>query len=189
MKAATLRAASVDVVVTAVVFAVLGAVGAVLWHHQVRLPTFTRVKGGGEMNPIQMARLVGIDGWFFVIGAVGGLLGGVVLTVARSRRPVLMVLLVLGGAVLASWLMLTVGLHLGPGRTSVALAHASKGTTVPVQLKPQATGVEFAWPVCALVGSLVVILFSRAPADPHRSSPTAPAPSPPLVPTAPSQED
>lgn len=189
MKPATLRAAAIDVVATAFVFAVLGAVGAVLWYHQADLPTFTRVGHGGEMNQIQLSKLIGIDGWFFAIAAVGGLLAGVVLTVARSRRPVLMVLLVIAGSVLASWLMLSIGLQLGPGKTSVALAHAAKGATVPVRLKPQATGVEFAWPICALVGALIVILFSRVPADPERPRPSALTPTPPLVPTAPSQED
>lgn len=148
-----------DAGLTLLVFAVLGVAGGFLWHHLVTLPTFTRTPQGGSMDQIQLAGMIGIDGWFFVIGGVGGLLAGIALMLRRGAVPVLVVLLLLVGGALASYLMLKVGLHLGPGDPASALTTAKDGATVPVQLRPQAHGVEFAWPLGALVGALLVLLF------------------------------
>lgn len=148
-----------DAALTLFVFAVLGVAGGFLWHHLVTLPTFTRTPEGGAMDQIQLAGMIGIDGWFFVVAGVGGLLAGIGLMLWRGTEPVLVVLLLLVGGALASYLMLKVGLHLGPGDPASALTAAKDGATVPVQLRPQAHGVEFAWPLGALVGGLLVLLF------------------------------
>lgn len=140
-------------------FAVLGVVGAFVWKAVVRLPTFVQTARGGAMDQIQLARIVGIDGWFFTIGAVAALVAGAILMVARPRRPVLLVVLLALGGALASWLMLHIGLAVGPSDPGGVLAHAAVGTRAPVPLQPHATGVEYAWPGAALLGALLVLLL------------------------------
>jgi hypothetical protein len=154
-----LRAFFADLAIVLVVFAALGAVGAVLWNQLVDLPRFSATAQGGSMGELQLTRYIGIDGWFAVIGLVLALAAGAVLLLLRPAEPVEMVVLVVLGGAVASWLMLTLGLHLGPGDPGAALRHAATGTTVPVQLKPQAKGVELAWPIGAALGALLVLVF------------------------------
>ena len=62
-----------------------------------------------------------------MIAAVGGLLSGVLLLIWRWRDPLLMVVLVALGGGLASWLMVHVGLALGPEDEVAALRrHAGR---------------------------------------------------------------
>ena len=63
----------------AVWFAAAGLVGAVVWWQATTLPRVERIGDGAALAPGQLVRQVGIDGWFFVIAAVGGLLSAVVL--------------------------------------------------------------------------------------------------------------
>jgi hypothetical protein len=153
------RGALADVVIVLVTFAVLGVVGALVWNAVVSPPTFVRTTNGGEMDQVQLSRIVTIDGWFFTVGAVAGLVAGIVLMLLRPRRPILLVVLLTLGGALASWLMVHVGLAVGPPDPGPALAHAAVGTRAPVQLRPHASGVEFAWPGAALLGALLVLLL------------------------------
>lgn len=160
----------VDAVLVLGTFAVLGVLGAFVWKAVVHLPSFVRTAQGGAMGQIQLARIVDIDGWFFTVGAAAGLLAGMAFMLTRPRRPVLVVVLLAAGGALASWLMLRVGLAVGPPNPDAVLAHAAVGTRAPVRLQPHASGVEFAWPGAALLGALLVLLVhspraKRPPAD------------------------
>jgi hypothetical protein len=154
-----LRHFFVDLALVLAVFAALAALGAVLWHQLVDLPRYSATAQGGSMPELQLTRFIGIDGWFAVIAVVLGLVAGAVLLLLRPAEPVEMVVLVVLGGLFASWLMLKVGLHLGPGDPGEALRHAAAGTTVPVQLRPHATGVELGWSIGAALGALAVLLF------------------------------
>jgi hypothetical protein len=169
-----LRRFFVDLALVLVVFAALGAVGAVLWHQLVHLPHYTRTAAGGSMDQVQLTRVIGIDGWFFVLALVLGLLGGAALLLVRPAEPVEMVVLVALGAAFASWLMLHLGLQLGPGDPGAALRAAATGTDVPVRLKPQASGVEYAWPIGAVLGALVILLTTTPHSRARRSAPPQP---------------
>lgn len=148
-------------------FAVLGVAGAYVWKAAVHLPSFVRTRHGGAMGQIQLSRIVDIDGWFFTVAAVAGLVAGMVFMLARPRRPVLVVVLLTAGGALAAWLMLRVGLAVGPPDPSGVLAHAATGTRAPVQLQPHASGVAYAWPGAALLGALLVLLV-HSPRAEHR---------------------
>jgi hypothetical protein len=158
-----LRGFFVDLAIVLAVFAALGALGAVLWNQLVDLPHYTRTADGGALDQVQLAGIVGIDGWFAVIALVLGVAAGVALLLLRPGEPVEMVILVALGGAFAAWLMLEVGVHLGPGDPGAALRTAAPGSQVPVQLKPQATGVEFAWPIGAVLGALLVLLLHTPP--------------------------
>jgi apolipoprotein N-acyltransferase len=146
-------------------FLVAGVAAALVWWKLTPLAEYTRTATNGEMGEEQLARQVSADGWFFVIAAVAGLASGIALLFLRRRDPLAMVILVTVGGLLATWVMLRVGLWLGPPDPSKVLPDAAVGAKVPLQLKPQAAGVHFVWPIAALLGAVGVIWGSDAHPD------------------------
>ena len=70
----------------------------------------------------------------------------------------------LGGG-LAAWLMIRVGLTLGPEKEITALAGKPDGAQVPMQLKLRAPGIAFVWSIGAAVGALIYVWILRKPPD------------------------
>lgn len=163
------RDLAVDAAVVLAWFVVLGVVGAVAWWQLTPLAEFTRTSTDAQMGEEQLGRQVSSDGWYFTVAAAAGLVSGVVLLAWRKRDPVATVVLVVLGAVLASWLMARVGLWLGPEPPKSALRHVPVGGTVPIQLETHADGVRFAWPVAAMLGALAVLWGT----DEHRHRPSS----------------
>jgi hypothetical protein len=162
-----LRAAALDALVVAVWFAVAGLLGALLWWQVTPLPTVTRTDGNATLAPEELVKQVGIDGWFFVIALVAGVVSGAVLLAWRNRDPLLMVVLVVLGGALASWLMIHLGLSLGPGREVEALRNLPDGAEVSMRLRLHAPGIAWVWPIAAAIGSLVHIWVLRRPDQPQ----------------------
>jgi hypothetical protein len=146
-----------DVAVVLAWFVVAAVIGALLWWQLTPLAEYTRTAANAEMGEDQLGKQVDADGWYFVVAAVGGLVSGVALLLLRRRDPVAMVVLVALGALLASWLMLRLGLWLGPADPKDVLPHVPVGHKVPLRLTTSASGVHFAWPVGALLGAAVVL--------------------------------
>lgn len=158
-----LVAGALEALVVAVWFAVLGVGGAFLWRQLTTLPKVTRTGDGASLAPVELLKQVNIDGWFFLIAAVGGLFSGVLLLAWRRRDPVLMVVLVVLGAGLASWLMVDLGLALGPPSELAALRALPEGSEVPMRLKLHAPGVTFVWPIGAALGCLIQLWLLAKP--------------------------
>ena len=135
----------------------LALVAASVWWRVTPLAEYTRTAENGSMGEQQLARQVNADGWFFVVALVAGLITGFVLVFWRRRDPLAMVILVTLGAILSTWVMVEIGLVLGPPDPADVLPKASVGETVPLQLKVQATGVYASWGVGALLGALAAI--------------------------------
>lgn len=159
------RSVVVDVLVVIVWFVVAGILGAVLWWQLADLPLVTKSGSSATLSPQELTKQVSADGWYFVIAGVGGLVSGIALLVWRRRDPLLMVVLVVLGAGLAAWLMLRVGLVLGPEKELTALKGAADGTEVSEQLKLRATGIAWVWPLAASFGALVYLWVLRKPGD------------------------
>ena len=146
-----------DLAVVLVWFVALGALAALVWWQVTPLAHYTRTATNAEMGEEQLGQQVAADGWYLVIGAVCGLLSGVALLSLRWRDPLLMVAAVTVGSLLGAWVMLRVGLWLGPADPKSVLPHAAVGAKVPLQLKPGASGVVYVWPITALLGAIGVI--------------------------------
>jgi len=162
-------------------FVALGLLGAVIWWQITPLAEYTRTATNAEMGEDQLGVEVAADGWFFVIATVGGLLSGITLLSLRRRDPVAMVVLVTLGAGVASWLMLRVGLWLGPADPKHVLPGVAVGAKVPLQLEPQAMAVTLVWPIAALLGAVGVIwgldtYVDKAPDDVDNHELSAPKP-------------
>ncbi len=160
-----LRDGALDALVVAVWFAVAGAVGAVVWSKVTILPKVQKSGGSATLAPVELLKQVGIDGWFFVIALVAGLVSGVLLLSWRRRDPLLMVLLVVLGGGLASWLMVHVGLWLGPVKELPALRALPDGGEVSMQLKLHAPGIAWVWSIGAALGSLLYVWVLARPEE------------------------
>ena len=163
----TLRTAVVDAVVDAVIvlvwFAVAGALGAVVWWLVTPLPKITRAGDSASQAPDQLVNQVGIDGWFFAVALVGGLLSGIVLLAWRRRDPLLMIFLVALGGGLAAWVMVRTGLAIGPSPELAALRDLAEGAEVSMQLKLHAPGIALVWPIAALLGAVLQLWVLAKP--------------------------
>jgi len=160
-----LRAVAFDAVVVAVWFAVAGLVGAVVWWQVTTLPKLTRTGDSASQAPNQLVGQVSIDGWFFVVAAVGGLVSGIVLLWWRRRDPLLMVIFLALGGGLAAWLMVHAGLALGPEPELAALRDLEEGAQVAMQLKLHAAGMVWIWPIAAVLGALLQLWVLAKPED------------------------
>lgn len=166
-----------ELVAVLAVFVVLGLVGAFVWAQVVDPPTFTRTGQGASMDQLRLSELFALDGWYAVIAGILGLLGGVAVMAWRKREPVWVVITGLISSGVAAWLMISVGRQLGPPDPGAVLRHAPVGTSAPVQLTLadhhflwtvhghrlisfHAPPVAIAWPLGAVVGLLLVLMFS-----------------------------
>ena len=161
----SLRAGALDAGVVAVWFAVAGLVGAVVWWQVTTLPKLTRAGDSASQASDQLVNQVGIDGWFFVVAGVGGLLSGIVMLAWRRRDPLLMVVLVALGGGLAAWVMVRAGLVLGPAPELSALRDLAEGDEVSMQLKLYAPGMVWIWPVAATLGALLELWVLEKPGN------------------------
>ena len=159
----TIIAAALDAVVVVVWFAVAGLFAGVVWVQVVTLPEVTRTGGNATVPTEELAKQVGIDGWFAVIALVAGALSGVLLLAWRRRDPLLMVPLVALGGGLASWLMIQVGKVLGPDDELAALRRLPDGSQVSEQLRLHATGVAWVWSIAAVFGALLYLWVLAKP--------------------------
>ena len=158
-----LGAVAMDALVVAIWFAVAGLVGALVWWQVTALPEVTKTGDAAVRAPEELVKQVSIDGWFFVIAAVGGLISGVSVLIWRWRDPLLMVVLVALGGALASWLMIHVGLILGPENEIDSLRGMKDGAHVPMQLKLHAAGMFWVWSIFAVLGSILYVWVLRKP--------------------------
>jgi hypothetical protein len=157
------RSAVSDVVVVSVWCVVAGLLSALAWWQLAPEVITTQTEAGPVLDAGEVARQVGIDGWFAVIALTGGVLSGVALLSWRKQRPLLVVGLVVVGAGLASALMLRVGHLLGPADPATVLEGAPVGATAPLDLALQATGLVWIWPLGAALGAVVQLLVLAPP--------------------------
>ena len=153
-----------DILVVLGVFVALGLVCAVLWWLLINPAEFTKLRSGGSMNELELAKRFNGDGWYAVIAAVAGLTAGILLTWWRSRDYLLTTLLLFVGSGVAAAVMALVGHAIGPADPNTVLATAAIGAKIPVALSVTSRATYLVWPIAALVGSLVV-LWSAAPPD------------------------
>ena len=166
-----------DVLVVLGTFVVLGVLCGVLWWVLAPTPVFTKVRGGGSMDEVDLGQQFGAVAWYVAIAAVAGLVSSIVLTWTRDRDPLLLAGLLLLGSVVAAALMALVGHVLGPGDPQAVLDTAPLGARVPDQLHVAARAAYLAWPVSVLLGCLVV-LWGRLPGSSGSAAGPPPAATP-----------
>ncbi|MCW2810615.1 MAG: hypothetical protein JWP61_1073 [Friedmanniella sp.] len=146
----------------------LGGVGGVVWQRVVHLPTYlVNPDGGASTTERGLTGFFGGDAWFVAVGAVVGVLLGVLgWRVLRGVGwpLVLVVTLLAVAAGLVCWL---VGYKLGPGDFAERLAAAQPGDEVPIELTLRAKASLLAWPFMAVVPVLLGSSLSHDADEPR----------------------
>jgi len=146
-----------DAVAVLGTYLVLGVLCGLAWWLLVEPAMFTKVKGGGSMAELELAKRFDSDAWYAVIAALTGLLSGVLISWWRSRDLLVTTALLLLGAGIAATVMTLTGALLGAGDPDAALAAAKVGERVAVQLQVTARATYLVWPIAMLIGGLVVL--------------------------------
>jgi hypothetical protein len=154
-----------DVLIVAAWFAAAGLIGGWVWAHVVSLPQVSKEGNAAPVPSEELAKQVGMDGWFFVIALAAGVVSGIALLVWRHRDPLLTVVLVALGGGLAAWLMVTAGEAFGPGDPIAALRKLPDGAHVSEQLRLHAHGVAWVWPIAAAFGALLYLWVLKPGGD------------------------
>ncbi|QVQ54679.1 hypothetical protein J4H86_04775 [Spiractinospora alimapuensis] len=165
---------------TAVAAAVLGPLVGILWWWIVPRDE-TTVGPGGELQPPEPTTLLFLDeAYFSVLGAVVGLVCGILAYLAQYRasaasgtdlRLAGLVGVTLGTG-LAAVLAWRTGLALDAGTVARAMADAGEGDTVPVAMELRAYGALLLWPFTAVLqyGVFDAVSIIRRDLGHHRGS-------------------
>ena len=157
------------VLVTLVVFVVLGAVAGWLWSAVAQPAEYAAYRGPKGLVPYysseaQFGRDFEVDLGYAWIGAIAALVGGIVTGWRHwSLGWAVTVLAGLGavvGAVLAWWL----GHQLGPPPLDDSIAGARVGATFAAPIELSARSITLIWPIAALIGVMVSV-WLLAPHD------------------------
>ena len=162
---------AVQAILAVAVLAGAGALAGVVWNW-LWTPTLGVVVGH-EWNAgdaIGLQHEFSATGSYVLIGAIAGLVAGVVVALLFDRVPLLTLAAVVVGSALGAWLMLVVGAWLGPADPATVAKTAADGTRVPEALDVTGTSPWIAFPVGALIGLIAVFVglstrHSRSPAD------------------------
>ncbi len=147
----------------------VGALSGLVWWAVVDLPGYVIAADGRAATTERgLAQHFGSDAWFVLIGAVAGLLLGLVAwwRLVRIGWPVIP--LTLAGATVAALLCWVVGHALGPSDFAARLSAAQPGETVPIQLTLSAPVSLVVWPFFA---TIPILLWSSLAPDAEQPPP------------------
>lgn len=167
-----------------VLLAALGAVAGVVWHAVVRLPVY-HVGDMGRASTTErgLTGYFGTDAWFCLLGAVVGLLAGVLAWRWFRRIGWPVVPLALLAATLAGLLCWWVGTSLDPDDFASRIATAHPGDDVPVDFRLRSLPALLVWPFFATIPVLLGSSLGRDEDDPaQRTAPQGERPQRPIEP-------
>ncbi len=145
-------------VVVVVALGLAGALAGLVWEWRWTPPTGVVVDHQWLQDEAGLRASFSGTGTYVVVAAVVGLLVGAALAALFNRREIVTLLGVLVGSALAAWVMLRVGLALGPEDPVVLARTAAKGVHLPGRLVVSGKSPFVALPSGALLG-LVVVFF------------------------------
>ena len=146
------------VVVSVVLLALAGAVAGVVWVWLWTPPSGVVVDHRWVQDETGLRGDFSATGSYVAVAAVTGLLVAVLLAVLFDRTEIATLLAVLGGSVLAGWVMYRVGLALSPDDPRSLADSAQDGTRLPGRLAVDGNSPFRAFPGGAMLG-LVIVYF------------------------------
>lgn len=144
------------------VFAAAGALSGWIWFELWTPPQGVVVEHQWFPNPAEAglrAEFPG-TGWYVLVAFVGGLLLGTICAYALDRSELATLIAVVIGSTLAAWLMLEVGVSLGPPDPDTLARTAEDGTELPGQLEVRRLSPKLSYPGGALLGLALVYLLT-----------------------------
>lgn len=152
-----------DVALILLAFVVVGVLCGLLWHTWwAPAPEGVAVEGRPYFDDDVVARGLGL---YVVIGAVAGLVLGIVAAFVFENDEVATVVALLVGAIIAGWLMALVGQWLGPESAVEAAKDTADFEPVRADLSAGWVAPFVAFPGGAMVGAVFVLVTF------HRRSP------------------
>ncbi len=148
-------------VLALVVLAVSGVLAGVVWEKLWDAPSGTVVKHQWLQDEVGLRGAFSGTGLYVLVAVVAGLVVGCAVALLLDRSELVTLACVAAGSVLAGWLMLRVGVSLGPDDPRLLAEAAKDGTVLPGRLTVTGWSPLVAFPSGALVG-LVVVFFGLA---------------------------
>lgn len=147
-----------QVVLILVAFAITGAVAGLVWEWLWTAPTGTVAKHQWFQDETGLRQDFSGTGLYVLVAVVAGLLVGVLVTVAFDRAELVTLGCVVVGSLLAGWVMLKVGLALGPDDPQRLAMTVKDGTSLPGVLMVSGRSPFVAFSTGSLVGLAIVFL-------------------------------
>ncbi|MGB0098903.1 MAG: hypothetical protein WBP61_01355 [Nocardioides sp.] len=169
-----LRQSVVQLALAVLALAAAGVLAGVVWEWVWTAPLGSVVDQTWVAEDEESLRGVfSATGWYVVIGAVAGLLGGALVALFLDRSPLITLVGVVIGSALGAFLMLRVGVALGPADPVGLAESAREGAYLPAMLGVSGSTPFVALPAGALVALAMVFLglsaAQREPAEPGAS--------------------
>ena len=158
----TTRRIAVDVVAILLVFAVAGVACGFLWEHLWTAPAGVAYQHRWLLDGDGLPEDFSGTGLYALIGAVAGLILGLVLTLVFDHDEVVSLVAIIVGAGLAAYLMWIVGGALGPPDPHPIARTADDFEPIPADLRVHGKSAFLAVPLGALVSAAAVyFLYPR----------------------------
>lgn len=147
------------------IFAAAGALCGVLWHQLWDAPEGVVAGQQWFTDESGLRGDFAGTGWYVVVASLAGLVLGTLTAWTFDRSELVTLVAVVGGSVLAAWLMLRVGYHLSPPDPDQLALTAPDGTRLDGALRVRRLPPRLAFPMGALVGLCAVYFLTtrRAP--------------------------
>lgn len=163
------RRLTLEVLLVVGVFALVAAGCGWVWQQVWEPPEGVVVEGRWFPSEVALRSVFDGTGWYCVLAAGAGLVLGVLAGWSGRTAPLLTLVAVVVGSVLAAWVMYVVGTHGNPPDPVVLAAGSPDGTRLPVPLTLEGGRSPYlVWPLAALVG-LMVVNFLGASTDDLRT--------------------
>lgn len=154
----SLRPVLIQAVLALVLLAVAGVLAGLLWEWLWTPPSGVVVDHQWLQDERGLRGDFSGTGMYVAVAAVVGLLGGVAVATFFDRAELVTLGVVLGGSLLAGWLMYHAGLAVGPPDPHPLAESAKNGSHLPGELVVSGWSPFVAFPSGALVGLTVVFL-------------------------------
>ncbi len=149
---------ALQALVIVAVFAAAGALAGVIWEWLWTPPTGVAVHHQWIQDESGLRDNFAGTGTYVLVAVVAGALVGAGVALLLNRSELVTLVAVLGGSLLAGWVMLHVGMALGPADPHPLAASAKDLTDLPGQLKVAGKVSMRAFPGGALIGLTIVFL-------------------------------
>jgi hypothetical protein len=149
---------AVQAVVIVAVFAAAGALAGVIWEWLWTPPTGLAVHHQWIQDESGLRDNFSGTGTYVLVAVVAGALVGAGVALLLSRSELVTLVAALGGSLVAGWVMLHVGMALGPADPHVLAKSAKDLTELPGQLTVSGKVWMRAFPGGTLIGLTIVFL-------------------------------